>query len=388
MSNVIFLPYVDNVKALCGPLEASLGVTYFSYLRFFKDGSMLWLTNSPEWGQDWFKDKLYKHPFVKDYVALKFGDCFTWKQFGDTPPAPIETGNKFGVSNGITFLNPLDNCLEMFWFGASHDNQNKVDLYKSNKDSFFRFIEFFKDKGYSLIKKSLDAPINFEDQEVFYDEKMKSAEKTILTLLYSDFLRFAYQSNGKTLFLSRQETICMSYCILQNSAKEIAEKMSLSERTVEDYIQNVKQKLSCYSKQDLLNKVVALDIVDIRTNPLEKYNVKKQELNITDDDFILNTSHKRIYVGDISDNVYITPKESEVLYYVCKGYGSKKIGDYIGFTPRTTEDYIHNIKLKFRTRKKSELTAFCVKHGIIGKVCRAFPETIQIGPDIRSISVV
>lgn len=63
--------------------------------------------------------------------------------------------------------------------------------------------------------------------------------------------------------LTRREYQCLSYLVRGSTAKEIAEKLHVSKRTIESYIVSIKSKLNCYSKSALINKVFEIGFESI-----------------------------------------------------------------------------------------------------------------------------
>lgn len=60
----------------------------------------------------------------------------------------------------------------------------------------------------------------------------------------------------KNINLSRQENLCLKYLMQGKSAKAIANILSLSKRTVEHYIENIKNKMGVSSKYELMLKIM------------------------------------------------------------------------------------------------------------------------------------
>ncbi|KTC84226.1 helix-turn-helix transcriptional regulator [Legionella brunensis] len=57
-------------------------------------------------------------------------------------------------------------------------------------------------------------------------------------------------------FLAPREQECAYWLIRGYSAKQIALKLNLSFRTIEDYLQNMKDKMHVYSRQELIEKLI------------------------------------------------------------------------------------------------------------------------------------
>jgi DNA-binding CsgD family transcriptional regulator len=61
--------------------------------------------------------------------------------------------------------------------------------------------------------------------------------------------------------LSRREAQCLFYLIRGKTTKGIANKLNLSRRTVEHYIEAIKNKFNCCNKSDLIEKSIEIGFV-------------------------------------------------------------------------------------------------------------------------------
>lgn len=78
--------------------------------------------------------------------------------------------------------------------------------------------------------------------------------------------------------------------------------------------------------------------------------------NITQEDidnFIEQTKIKKVYIA--SHDVYLSKREGECLYYLCKGRSFKEIATIIKVSPRTVEQYLVCMKRKLNVTYKSDL---------------------------------
>jgi DNA-binding CsgD family transcriptional regulator len=63
--------------------------------------------------------------------------------------------------------------------------------------------------------------------------------------------------------LSDREIECLFFTLRGMTAKQIGEKICLSKRTIEAYIENIKNKFGCHSKSELLIRAVKMGYMDI-----------------------------------------------------------------------------------------------------------------------------
>jgi DNA-binding CsgD family transcriptional regulator len=70
---------------------------------------------------------------------------------------------------------------------------------------------------------------------------------------YQQGLKATYGIDKIFYTLSKREQECLYYVIRGLSASQISSRLIISKRTVEDYIDRVKNKLGCTTRLELLN---------------------------------------------------------------------------------------------------------------------------------------
>lgn len=68
-------------------------------------------------------------------------------------------------------------------------------------------------------------------------------------------LRYILTQSGKKILISKREVQCLLYLTQGLSAKQIAKKMFISHRTVEQHIANIKSKTHCHSSLELIGQI-------------------------------------------------------------------------------------------------------------------------------------
>lgn len=61
----------------------------------------------------------------------------------------------------------------------------------------------------------------------------------------------------------------------------------------------------------------------------------------------------------------LTPRESEVLTYLAKGYGTNDIAQALFIAPNTVRNHIQNTLQKLQVHSRAEAVAYAIKHGLV-----------------------
>lgn len=84
----------------------------------------------------------------------------------------------------------------------------------------------------------------------------ESNQELIITLGMEKYLEQAS-------LLSNRERQCLKYLLEGKTAKETADSLSLSPRTVEFYFENIKRKLNCWSKRELFTTAQIMEKLEL-----------------------------------------------------------------------------------------------------------------------------
>ena len=78
------------------------------------------------------------------------------------------------------------------------------------------------------------------------------------------------QHNKRNIKITSREAVCLQYLTRGYSAKELARILLISHRTVESYINNIKLKVDCYKRSDLINFALQNKLILDGTLPAKK----------------------------------------------------------------------------------------------------------------------
>jgi DNA-binding CsgD family transcriptional regulator len=83
-----------------------------------------------------------------------------------------------------------------------------------------------------------------------------SMERIFQTRLIPQYRNLLPGFNLNDTYFSKQELKCLRLMVAGKTIKSIGQHLKLSPRTVEHYIENMKQKLNVSTKSDLIEKVI------------------------------------------------------------------------------------------------------------------------------------
>lgn len=235
----IFLTCAPDMREIAKPLLA-LGITYFSYSRSTNDGGRLWLCTSSENVKSYYADGRYRIGNTECHPNSHHAQVVLWATLPNQ--RVYETTKQLGIDHGIFIIKPQQDCCEFLAFATTPNNYQIINTYLTNMDFLNKFGDYFKEKARSLIKKG-------EKNKLYLPYHNK-----VISCVDNANLNSLFDSNYPTKLSPRQYS-CAQLLLQGNNIKEIAKQLSLSPRTIETYIDNLKTKLRCQNKTELILKL-------------------------------------------------------------------------------------------------------------------------------------
>lgn len=235
-----------TIKKICTPLLDCFGIHCFSYYFINPDGHFGTICSLPEQLLFYYEQELYlTNPWLRHPKLLRSGYAYI-------PATPDKillevSDKKYQVRNMLLILQHQGENLEGFTFVLPTLNPNNcADFFLKNLDLFYKFISYFKLEAKLIIENLKQSDYNLKEAkgELFFEDS------TTWPLSKQDpnashFLK-------KIDPLSLRESQCLNLFKKGKSAQATAASLGLSQRTVEHYFENIKNKLGCLSKWDLL----------------------------------------------------------------------------------------------------------------------------------------
>lgn len=238
----------SDVKSICSLLQV-LNLNFFQYMRIYQDGYATVLTTDIAWLK--FCTTM-EYSLNEIFVGLDSG-IYLW-----TDILELEIVNDakdyFQIHNVIQFLDEYKTYREIFIFGGGNENNKIISFYLNNLDLLQKFIFFFKGESKYLFEKADRNRILFPcfvKNTSFIKTNHMRKNVSRLNGKYMEQFQMRLH-NHLTASLTEQQVTCLYHVIHGKTAKEIAKILRLSYRTVEEHLDNLKNKLHCKTKHELI----------------------------------------------------------------------------------------------------------------------------------------
>jgi len=241
----------EDVLEICKPLFELFQINYFDHARFYPNGNMLLLFSNRDYVNFFINHPIYKSP--TNYITP---GMHLWNSYIDLAFLG-QVKEEFRHDHGLTIAIEKSEYIEIYNFATIANNNKIYDLYLNNQDMLYKFISFFQEKAKKIIAKAerqlIIAPIG----------NMAPEGKHSLSDAYAAFIKLIADTNisqnsfNKSLsLLSKRESECLSHLAKGYTAKEIARELSISFRTVEGYIDSIRNKFNCRNRLELIGQLV------------------------------------------------------------------------------------------------------------------------------------
>lgn len=241
----------NKLKKFCAPLYSHFKVNHFWYHSISNEGLFTCLGSNAAWMEYYFSENLYlPNPYIRSPTNYSTGVQFIRKVDDHTYQESVNLGvKKFNLDQNLLFLKKTKLGIKGFGF-ASYGSRNEFEALCLNELSLLQlFIKRFEEEFELLIKQMESRPVEIAKLvgPDFYQQQPGIRTPQISK---HDFLS-DLQLKEVTLLTQREKAV-LYYASKGLSAAETAEQLFLSKRTIEHYLENIKNKLNCFSKVELI----------------------------------------------------------------------------------------------------------------------------------------
>jgi DNA-binding CsgD family transcriptional regulator len=251
----------NRIHQIVEPLS-ELGITYFGHIKIFNDGSFFIISNDLDFLRDnFFKDGGFGNIFTEAYLNTKSKRYFlaSSDNINIKKDRTIEISSHHNIFNAFNIYTIDKGHLSGYFFSAR--NQDAIissSLYLNNIQLLEHFINYFNERAQDLIDvtdKTKIAKFDIDHHFNFYNKESTIENQKIQKFLQETQLKsFHLKTKHGEVSLSKRQTECLHYLSLGKSNKEIGRTLSLSPKTIEFYISNLKQKSGYHSRAELIRE--------------------------------------------------------------------------------------------------------------------------------------
>lgn len=242
-----------KINRLCAPLFNHLGFNAFLYHHISNDGC------ATSFGSDinsfeyyFYNDFHLVNPFLRHpqyfQTSIQLVSEMDNDPYQDTLRRQSE---KYNIHYKLIFLEKVENGCQGFSFATPRHASGFIeDIPLLNN-----FIDYFKQEAQGIFDTVLNDQRRVDTAlgPLFYTKPVTALERKQKSRIAFLKQLGLIQAESEIRLTSR-ENDCIRLVLRGYTALQIAEILKLSKRTVESYIENIKLKSNCDSKQELITK--------------------------------------------------------------------------------------------------------------------------------------
>lgn len=247
-----------KLKKICEPLLQGFGIDTFWYYSISCEGELTYISNSPMIAEYFYSNELYKgHPYFKTPRLLKTGFFFNDKESSEYSSSQGKMKNYVEMDQLFMLMDVGAEKAEGYGFALTNSSQDLSNKIINNLYCLKKFISYFQKEAEKEIKElgkySLDLKKTCDSfcRPTNYFNDLASSQKIAEFLKKIDPIQF-HRLNS----LSEREKECIKWLLKGMTAVQIGKKLYLSNRTVESYIESIKNKLGCRTKKELFDVLI------------------------------------------------------------------------------------------------------------------------------------
>ena len=263
----------DKLIDICQPLNKYFGINFFGYAHFLENGTYLDFCTNMNWQSNYLR-KYGSHSFISAFVNNIYQHKVKYILWENTPNLPdshkmtvfeknmlakfIDESCHYGICHGFTIYKYKNKSIEAWHFATTKENGKIIKFCINNIESLEHFILYFRDKASDLIKvDDVENLIVLQDKKILAKNPLQVTHdhQTQMFNKHAEIKNFSMDTKHGVVLLSKREAECAKHLITSKTMKEIAKRMEISPRTVEHYLNNIKNKIGCWSKSELIEEL-------------------------------------------------------------------------------------------------------------------------------------
>ncbi len=267
--------YYEKINKIIDPVKSFFGINCIVYIEVTNDNNLINLTNNYSWLEHCIYNKYYMHdPQMVSPNNIGTGHIMwstNWESHYDDEGynnSLFADAAFFGIEKGLTWIDKNQMGYKVYIFSSDSKNEKIHPKLYSNISLIKHFINYFDEEikpirqEYFLSRKidlvELKGEKYYSQRGMIIQEYNQHLQKYLflkeINLLDSDLLNIK---------LTNREIQCIKLYLNGNAAQDTAKILSISRRTVETHMNNIKSKLKINYKKDLFKRFMFLKDLEI-----------------------------------------------------------------------------------------------------------------------------
>lgn len=241
--------YENKINKSIMPLK-QLGITYLAIQKVTAQGHWSIISSNPAWIEYSAGNQLFLYdPSLINPKHYESGICFVDSHEHDDFRNIFckHAEGVWNLGNALAIIEKNETECEYTFLATSVMNKKIINTYLTKLNLLRQFKNYFKKENSALFHQSMELSVDLKQINKSYF----NTDNIIEVETESDDKNYL---NNHVLFniLSVRERQCVQHCLQGKTAKETAYILGLSYRTIEEYFTNIKKKLGCRNKRELL----------------------------------------------------------------------------------------------------------------------------------------
>lgn len=250
-----------KIKKILEPLTLFLNIDRFWRNTQNVDGAYSMIGNDPPKAELFFEDELYKgHPYFRHPKFFRSGfvipGLYKSTEYENTQGKFQDSGGCFHI---LLYIHKHEKGFTEYGFATSKYQSGLEMTYLNHLHSFKKFIDYFETEAKNIVQESSSHLINMAG--IIGDYYQIAPEAVGSTIVPKNELEFlaAIEKDPLTgraiLSLTKSEKVALGVYLEGCTARDAAETLHISPRTLEKHLENVKGKLGIAKRSELFDRL-------------------------------------------------------------------------------------------------------------------------------------
>jgi DNA-binding CsgD family transcriptional regulator len=245
----------SQINTLMSPALNALGLDYFWFVRLMEGTFHISVGITAPREELYLMRKTEDLYFNNPEILAQKQTTVFWDLY-ESDALAYDMLHKLGLQQGICIFFRKKNYVDVFYVASAEKNTpNIYDLYLNNPQSYLRLVGYFQEKVLPCLPlENKDFFLPYMDGAVLKLPPSEEKSTEYLDKFYdaTKLKKFTLHKGDRKFSLSLRELQCLHLLSKGSTSKDIANLLHLSFRTVEHYLSNIRLKVDCDDKAELI----------------------------------------------------------------------------------------------------------------------------------------